>query len=712
MKGLKGVNIESHAGEYHKTENTIVSNQYGELDEKKQEIHKFIQRAIDKFKDGKGDLEAFESFVAEIELNNREIWHSQGFSWSQDQVEFVVKVFNDLTSDNSTEYSMDKIDKLQKILIHDMGVSDASQVSVSDLFAHTFVNMVRDENVNISRQFEKMVGYMGQDIQMFGPKEQYEMIHAMLDNPGKIDEDVRYNFIGGMILYGSFHEYTEYYESSTLAEKAKIIEVLGFLRTVGDDIYHGSSAVIHNLIEEMKKDEKNYLLDHYFQCINGKERYNWDIFRRYNDCAEKKIDPLYFEKIKYDFLREEMRQKTCFSAISDNYGVIYDYSGKINSFFISKDERTGEPRHISLKKMIEMEGVDIKDEEKLEVYLTTYKVLLEPIFRKKIEDDFHITLKDYSIRTQIQFLNFLSKSTVDNDDVKQLQSFLAKYQDNGLKSFLSLEHGGQEMGEKILKIGEKFDQETAEKIFAKYAQLADFAQDSAQYLSTQFCSNDQNKAQKITDHLLQRGKALLSLCADENMTAESVLKKLDAIKTEVEIFKESFRLVKSGDEEFSLENVHAIQLKIKDGPSVAKEKEMVEKMKEIYMQNYANFPQEFQQKIIASLETRLQNQQARFYVLQHGGKAVAFNSFLPQDDDTMHFANFNVDPNYTSSKLGEAMMEASLDSVAKEYAIVAEAVPGLPITKTYLEKKHFQKTGDIEIAGVKLWQIRREKDSQ
>jgi hypothetical protein len=82
---------------------------------------------------------------------------------------------------------------------------------------------------------------------------------------------------------------------------------------------------------------------------------------------------------------------------------------------------------------------------------------------------------------------------------------------------------------------------------------------------------------------------------------------------------------------------------------------------------------------------------------------------LPQENGEMHFANFNVDPQYSASQIGNAMMEASLDEVAKHSTVIAEAVPDLPITHTYLEKKNFHKTGEIEVAGVKLWQIRKEK---
>jgi hypothetical protein len=681
-----------------------------DLNERKKVIHEVIQRLIEKYKNGKRDLDGFSDLVREIEFSSRENDPLQDFAWSQGQVDFISGELNDLTADDS-DYSTKLVFDVKNILMHSMGISDSSQTAVSDLFAQSFVNLVKDENVNISRTFEKMIGYMGQDIQMFGSKERYEMVYAMLDNPGKIGEDVRYDFIGGMVLYGSFHDYATYYEFGTLDEKIKIVEVLRFLREVGDDIYNGSSEQINIIIKELEKNEKNYLLKHQYKCVNGKDRYNWDVFRRFNDLSDKNIDSMYFHKLKNDYAREDMRQKTCLSSISDNYGVIYDSSGKIDSFFIVNDQNTGKPERISLKKILEIEGFDTENAEELEKNLTTYKVLLEPIFRKKIEDEFHIKLREFSVRTQMQFLNFLSKSAVDKDNIKLLQSFLSKYQKNGLRSFLSLEKGGQEMGQKILDIGEKYDQETADKIFAKYAQLADYAQDSARYLAKEFNIDDEAKAQEIAEHLLRRGKALLSVCAEENLSSEQVVYKLNNIKAETDIFKESFKLVKSGGEKFSLENINSIQLKIKAGVELLREEKTVKQMKEIYLENYHNFPEEFKQKIIESLDKKLANPQAKFYTLYHNGEIVAFNSFTPQEDGTVHFANFNVDPRYNYAKLGEAMMEVSLDKEAQENTIVAEAIEGLPIAETYLNKKGFQKTGEIELAGVKLINIRKEKSN-
>ena len=319
-----------------------------------------------------------------------------------------------------------------------------------------------------------------------------------------------------------------------------------------------------------------------------------------------------------------------------------------------------------------------------------------------------VGIHNLSWREQLQITNMAYSLKFFNEG-SPFTIFSKKYKLLGLKAFISLEQGGKEMGQKILDIGEKYDQEIADKIFAKYAELADYAQDSARYLAKEFNIDDESKAQEIAEHLLRRGKALLAVCAEENLSSEQVIYKLNNIKAETDIFKESFKLVKSGGEKFSLEKINAIQLKIKAGVELLREEKTVKRMKEIYLENYHNFPEEFKQKIIESLDKKLANPQAKFYTLYHNGEIVAFNSFTPQEDGTVHFANFNVDPRYNYAKLGEAMMEVSLDKEAQENTIVAEAIEGLPIAETYLNKKGFQKTGEAEVAGIKLINIRREK---
>ena len=179
--------------------------------------------------------------------------------------------------------------------------------------------------------------------------------------------------------------------------------------------------------------------------------------------------------------------------------------------------------------------------------------------------------------------------------------------------------------------------------------------------------------------------------------------------TETELFKRAFHYAKTSQNDFTLENATSVQFKIVTGNELRADHSTIQRMEEIYLQNYADFPQAFRDKVIASLHAKLNNPQARFYPLYQKGHIVAFNSFTPQRDGMVHFANFNVDPAYQFSKLGEAMMEANVDKEALTAPLIAEAVADSAIAHTYLTKKDFHKTGESTLAGVTLWHIRREQ---
>jgi len=329
-----------------------------------------------------------------------------------------------------------------------------------------------------------------------------------------------------------------------------------------------------------------------------------------------------------------------------------------------------------------------------------------------INEDLGVELQTLSLREQINFLNFIAEE--NNETFDRLRGILKKDSievKSFLKSFLSTS-GDKKFGEKILSIGENYEQEISAQIFQKYGELVDAADGVEKYLSEQFGDADPAITKQVVENLLMRGKALLSAFADsDDITPQRALDKLENIVAEVELFKESFKTVRKSGDEISLTELGVVQFHILTGPELASKKDVVARMQKIYMENYAaeKFSDAFRNVLRKSLEKNLANPQTRFYVLYHKGKIVAFNSFTPQDDGTVHFANFNVDKKYTDAQLGNAMMEASLAKEIAQATIVAEAVPDAPITDTYIRKYGFKNVGEVDIGGVRLFSLRREQ---
>lgn len=114
--------------------------------------------------------------------------------------------------------------------------------------------------------------------------------------------------------------------------------------------------------------------------------------------------------------------------------------------------------------------------------LYQYKNLSSLHMRKKIEDDFGVDISSFDFLVQKNFLNFLETRTVN--DVVLLQNFVKKHGANGLKTFLSLEFGGKEIGEKILKIDKSLENLplASKLLFTEYTKIVDSAQEATEQI--------------------------------------------------------------------------------------------------------------------------------------------------------------------------------------------------------------------------------------
>lgn len=195
-------------------------------------------------------------------------------------------------------------------------------------------------------------------------------------------------------------------------------------------------------------------------------------------------------------------------------------------------------KKLSFQELLQQEGFDVSllgDED----FEARYRFLLHPVFRKKIEDDFGIELKDFSVRTQMQSLNFLFEK--NEEEVKKVVAFLKNgNSENRLKSFLSLEQGGEEMGKVILTIGEKLPKEAADMVFAKYVELVEASREEAKKMYSIYgdiFSSESMTEERIMGALIAEANTILR---DMSETVDG-LHNAVSISDSVERFSESIR---------------------------------------------------------------------------------------------------------------------------------------------------------------------------
>ncbi len=357
---------------------------------------------------------------------------------------------------------------------------------------------------------------------------------------------------------------------------------------------------------------------------------------------------------------------------------------------------------------IDYDGDDVK---------TLFSQMHSELLKERIEDIIGSALVEIDYRTQLQLLEFLAgRNTEQLARLEKISKDFASHEDrrNFLIAFLSLEHGGQEMGEKILMIGEKYrDGGVAQKIFAKYAELVEAAQSARTYMEEQFGDADMQIVQKVSENLLVRGKKILERYAQQNPDDDALQEALSRECGSIALFKDTIRTLHEQREEWiTFSDIAHLDFRVASGKDIAANRTIVAQMHAIYQENYERFPDTFKDKLAASLNERLTRDDTRFYVLtdRRSGDVIAFNTFTPQEDGRVYFGNFNVNPRYSHSKIGEIMMTETLEREAERATIVAHAVPGAKITQTYIDRKLFSAEGRDVIGGEELLRIVRRKE--
>ncbi len=438
------------------------------------------------------------------------------------------------------------------------------------------------------------------------------------------------------------------------------------------------------------------------------------------------------------------------SKVSPEIAVQYTLSRQIKRSFDLKDTKSDE----NAIEFIFAERFP-NDQPRAERYSELYKQMMSLHMRKFVEDFFGIDLSEISISTQVQLLDFMKER--DRDQLDFLRSFFhegmsPKANRDRLLSFLSLEQGGHEMGQKIINIGKHLPTDVADRIFEKYAELVEASENAERFLFEEFDKEDKILARQVSSKLLQRGERLLITGSDtldtlrfqyETATGEGILNRsfdphaddhtledyerveqeeitkllssLDSIRAHIELWKSGFRTLY---EEGVIENfgeVSGVEFGIKSPEELSDEDKAT--MRKMYDENYpesAGYSKEFREVIFHGLEEAFTKKDVRFYVLKKDSEILGYNRFedLPDTEDgrkRKYVGSFNVSPQYRGSKLGDKIFDDCLaQEISGDTIIEAYADPTLPISSHYLETNGFAATGIEDIGGRPLLKIVRD----
>lgn len=370
--------------------------------------------------------------------------------------------------------------------------------------------------------------------------------------------------------------------------------------------------------------------------------------------------------------------------------------------------------------LIKPENVNLNFENN-QSQLQEFTNLVGTDYRDFLEEEFGVDLSKLSIPEQFYFLELVQKRT--NETIKSVKSFSEKFKEKGLRTFFSMEHGGKEMGDKILTLGEKLPKESAEKLFAKYGEIVDEVENIAEYLSKSVGDKATPEIlESAQNHLLIKGRDLLSgyaknadFCKDEECEdlGRELETKLSNIKSSLLLFASACKSL-SEQKLLSIEDLANTELDVIHGEL---EQVAQEEMMRIFKENRPHYPPALLADTISEFENALKNtnENQTWYVLRNGGDIASFMRLDNLEDGSIYGASFNVRTELRGSTIGSELLKKIIEEKSEKQPFKIVCYDKNPMLKKYIEDFKFKVIGTIENyhnTGEKFYDMVREPQAK
>jgi hypothetical protein len=357
--------------------------------------------------------------------------------------------------------------------------------------------------------------------------------------------------------------------------------------------------------------------------------------------------------------------------------------------------------------------------------LALFKVSSSLFFRDYLQKSLDVELSKITLENQFYFLNFIQGK--NETELYRFREFIKNSKNeeekvNKLKTFLSIEQGDKEMGHKILNLGEKLPEDVAQKVFSKYGEIIDTA-DNAEEEVKKLYANDNipsNVFISIKETLLKKGSSLLSGLANELSNYEKIdeveiLKTLEDIKTStiimgksyLELYKQGIKVPVEEIKDVCVEKISAGNLNDDEKKELLSVYEKG-RPKETY-ENKAHI------KLLKDeFEQTLNSKETFVFNIRFGGDIVTFATFNKENNDTLHIGGLTFIDDIRNPAIGEAVMNSIMDEFGN-YNIKALVHSENKVLKMYQNRFGFKITKELpreENAGELYFEIERFKEKR
>ena len=318
-----------------------------------------------------------------------------------------------------------------------------------------------------------------------------------------------------------------------------------------------------------------------------------------------------------------------------------------------------------------------------------------PAIRRGLEQDLGVSLRDLSVREQLQLIPFLAQASPDT----QKRTFLLTQQFGtaAAQAFLSGEYG-EEFFEAVLVIGEQQKPEVGQRIFERYAEISSIAQEAVNEIANASLQGTNSKLdpQLLQKELLTRAKTLLEAAAKPDSDHNSALQALESAKAETVLFASICKTYFKNNPEAKLEDIRGINLDSFPSGNISDSDQ--QQMETMLRTNWAKRP-ELVENLVGDLRNKMANPNAHanFYILKQDHRLVGFLSFSkehPEAKDGVYGDSFNIQTDVNNSGLGTAMLARVIDQESSKHPVYAHVDPNSPAFKLYTQRFGFQAIGE------------------
>lgn len=388
--------------------------------------------------------------------------------------------------------------------------------------------------------------------------------------------------------------------------------------------------------------------------------------------------------------------------IKENSSGFFRQYGKKMDKIGEEIRRINKKDGINLKEYFTNNIFKQKDEKNIEQKYFDFLFFISKENYEFLEKDFGFNPEELSLREQFYFLDFIKDKDINK--TKRIGNFSKEFGINGFRTFLSIEHGGKEMGDKILILGEKLPETSAQILFKTYGEMIDASEEVADLLRNNLGEKATPELiQKTQDSLLIGGKELLEKYAKKAESCEGVTcgdigreleERLSLAKKSVFAFSYACKvLVERG--EFSFEDFQKAKLSYDKSPLPEKMQEQIIGMHNV---NTEQYPPKLKDLWRGTLKEGLKEPNPNQLVVSasYENEIVSAMRVIQREDGSWYGASFNVNPTVQGSRIGTELLKEVLKGLAKDKPFVADCYSKNPMLKTYLDKFGFKITKEVE----------------